>query len=79
MMFNVAEMNLMCIFDHSSKEALLADMAEALPEIDDPEMAELMCETMKHIEAVSIEKFAELAFIPAKDDDGEWGDDDETD
>jgi len=35
-MFNVEEMNLMCIFNTDSRDALVADLRESLPDVYDP-------------------------------------------
>ena len=48
-MNNVEMINLMCIFNHSSKAALIADMKASLPYIDDSDMAMLMEETVKEL------------------------------
>ena len=52
-MSNVEMINLMCIFDHSSREALIADIAASLPYIDDKDMAELMKDTLDVLDAMS--------------------------
>ena len=65
--------NLVCVFDHSSKSALIADMEASLPYIDDSDMADLMKETLRLIEAMTEAEFAELVFEPALEEDEEWG------
>ncbi|MCD8379160.1 MAG: transposon-transfer assisting family protein [Lachnospiraceae bacterium] len=76
MNFSVIEINLMCIFNRSSRKALLSDMTETLPYVEDPQMAELMRETMRHLLRISDSEFSQIEFVPAADDDGEWGDSD---
>ena len=72
-MNNVETINLMCIFDHSSKTVLIADMKASLPYIDDSEMARLMDETIEMLEAITDEEYAEIVFEPATDEDELWG------
>jgi hypothetical protein len=64
--------NLVCVFDHSSKSALIADMGASLPYIDDSDMADLMKETLRLIEAMTEAGFAELVFEPALEEGEEW-------
>ena len=71
-MNNVEMINLMCVFDHSSKAALITDMTASLPYIDDSDMANLMVETIKYLESVTEEEFAEIIFEPAMDEDEVW-------
>ena len=69
MMSNVEMINLMCIFDHSSKEALIADIMASLPYIDDKDMAELMKDTLDVLDAMTETEFSEIVFEPATDDE----------
>ncbi len=71
-MNNVEMINLMCIFDHSSKAVLITDMKASLPYIDDSDMARLMDETVKVLESMTEEEFAEIVFEPAMDEDEAW-------
>jgi hypothetical protein len=71
-MNNVEMINLMCIFNHSSKAVLLADIKTSLPYINDSDMARLMEETVKALEAMTDEEYAEIVFEPAIDDDELW-------
>lgn len=69
MMSNVEMINLMCIFDHSSKEALISDIRTSLPYIDDKDMAELMEDTLNVLEAMTETEFSKIVFEPATDDE----------
>lgn len=71
-MNNVEMINLMCVFDHSSRTVLIADMTASLPYIDDSDMAELMKETIKILESMTEEEFAEIVFTPAVDEGEAW-------
>ncbi len=68
-MNNVEMINLMCIFNHSSKRVLIADMKASLPYIDDSDMVELMEETIKVLESMTENEYAEIVFEPAIDED----------
>jgi hypothetical protein len=77
MEYNVEEMNLMCIFEHSSRSVLMEDMTASLPYIDDGEMASLMEQTIAHLKRMSDEEFAELDLEPDFDEEDEsWGEKD---
>ena len=71
-MNNVEMINLMCVFDHSSRTVLIMDMTASLPYIDDSDMAELMKETIKILESMTEEEFAEIVFEPAVDEGEVW-------
>mgnify|MGYP000602224508 CR=1 FL=1 len=60
MFFTVEETNLMCCFDTSSRKRLIAEM-KSLPinELDD-EMAELLFHTVRKLEGITDEAFAQL-------------------
>ncbi len=68
-MNNVEMINLICIFNHSSKRVLIADMKASLPYIDDSDMVELMEETIKVLESMTENEYAEIVFEPAMDED----------
>lgn len=64
MYFNVEETNLMCCFDTSSRKRLIAEM-KGLPIVElDDEMAELLFNTVRKLESISDEAFAELYIAP---------------
>ncbi len=64
MKFTVEEINLMCCFDTSSPKRLIAEMKELpIGELDD-EMAELLFNTVRKLESISDEAFAELYIAP---------------
>ena len=62
--FTVEETNLMCCFDTSSRKRLIAEM-KSLPinELDD-EMAELLFHTVRKLEGITDEAFAQLYIAP---------------
>ena len=64
MKFTVEEINLMCCFDTSSRKRLIAEMKSVpIGELDD-EMAELLFHTVRKLESISDEAFAELYIAP---------------
>lgn len=77
MKFNIEEINLMCIYDFSSRYALIHDMEESLPYATDPEIQSLMERTITKLYEISDKEFADLPLFPADymeefdlDDDG---------
>lgn len=68
---SIEMMNLMCIFDHSDRAALTRDIGASLAYIDDTDMADLMEQTVRFLENMTDEEFAEIEFEPTWDDDEE--------
>ena len=66
-MNNVEMINLMCVFEHSSKSALIADMTASLPY-----MARLMAETLQILKSMTEEAFSEISFEPALNEGEAW-------
>ena len=62
--FTVEETNLMCIFDTSSRDALIADMTAALPIFNEPEMAELAENVLDKLSGMSDAEFVALELYP---------------
>jgi len=67
-MFNVEEMNLMCIFNTGSRTALIADIQESLPDVYDPELREIMQTVAGKLELLTDDIFLEIVFSPDYDD-----------
>ena len=68
---SIEMMNLMCMFDHSDRATLIKDIGASLPYIDDTDMAALMEQTVRFLENMTDEEFAEIEFEPTWDDDEE--------
>lgn len=66
---SIEMMNLMCMFNHSGRDTLIKDMGASLPYIDDTAMADLMKQTMRFLEVMTDEEFAEIEFEPTWDDE----------
>jgi hypothetical protein len=69
-MFSSEEINLMCIFDTSSREILIAELLESLNDVYDPDMREVFESTIEKLERISDEGFAEIGFCIADEYDG---------
>jgi len=69
--FTVEEENLICVFDVSSRAALISDISEAIHDFDEPEMCGIAENTLKILDGMTDEEFSELTFNPAyhNDDD----------
>lgn len=65
--FTVEEINLMCIFNTANRGALLSGLRDCLPDIDEPEIAELVRTVIGKLEDMTDEDFAEIGFYPADD------------
>ena len=75
-MFTVEEINLLCIYSTGTRAGLLADLRQALPDITDPELREIIENAAAKLDSLSDAEYIEIqpGLIPAEDDDG---DDDE--
>lgn len=62
MIFTVEEIALIGSFDHSSKEAVLADMAEQLGLVNDIDLKESIRKTAEKIKGVSDEEFGNIDY-----------------
>ena len=71
--FSVEETNLMCIFDTSSKTALLADLRCSLPDILDPDMRDIYMSATEKLEKLSDSEFAKIGFYIAEEYTEEMG------
>ena len=64
-LFTVPEINLICIFDTSSKETILIDLKLCQKNIYEPEMIELVKTTIKKLEKITDEEFTEIGYFIA--------------
>ena len=72
--FTVEEENLICIFDINNRAALMAEIRDAIPYFEEPEMREIAKNVLKTLNVLTDEEFAGLVFVPAyynDDDDDE--------
>jgi hypothetical protein len=68
--FSTEEINLMCIYDTSNREALRNDLITALNDVYEPEMIEVFGSTLEKLDTITDDEFAEIGFYIA-DDDGD--------
>ncbi|MBC6314053.1 transposon-transfer assisting family protein [Listeria grandensis] len=61
-LFTIEEQQLMCIFDMSSKERLLADLEAALPYIYNKELMDIMNGIIGKLNSISDAVFGALPF-----------------
>jgi len=71
MLFTVEEENLVCAFDTSSRTALINNIADAMPDFEEPEMCQIAESTLKILNTLTDEEFEELTFHPAYHGDDE--------
>jgi len=67
-LFTFEEINLMCIFDTSSRTSLIDELVIALPDFDEPELVEIALSALAKLSAISDDDFAALDFYPEYDD-----------
>jgi hypothetical protein len=72
--FSVEELNLMCIFDTSSRDALRNDLVTALHDIYEPDMIDVFSGVLEKLDTITDEEFSEIGFHIADDDELTDGD-----
>ncbi|MDL2233179.1 transposon-transfer assisting family protein [Ruminococcaceae bacterium OttesenSCG-928-L11] len=71
--FTAEEINLMCIYDTSSRGALLSDLKLGLADVYDPDMREIFHTAITKLEALTDTDFSDIGFYIADeymDDEG---------
>ena len=72
-MFTVEEINLLCIYSTGTRAGLIADLRQALPDVTDPELREIIENAAAKLDAMTDAKYIAIqpGLIPAEDYDGE--------
>jgi len=70
-MFSAVEINLMCIFDTSSKKNLLCELRESMRGVSDAELREIFVSTIGKLDKISETDFTEIGLYTADEIDGE--------
>lgn len=73
MRFSLEEINLMCIYDCTSRSGLIDELEDAMEYVDDPEMLRLMEQAIDKLHRTTDTQFSALPLVPA------WEDADEVD
>ena len=73
MRYSLEEINLMCIYDCTTRSGLIDELEDAMEYVDEPEMLRLMELTIDKLHLTTDAQFAELPLVPA------WEDADESD
>lgn len=60
--FSVEEMNLLCIYDTTSRTALISDLCTGLADVYDPDMRDIFISAIEKLETMSDEEFADIGF-----------------
>lgn len=71
MKLNVEEMNLLFLFDTSTREAAIRDILSRLSSVGDEELKEICAQTAEKLKGMTDEEFAALDFDVYKEDDDE--------
>lgn len=75
MMFTYEEINLMCIYDTSSRKGLISELTKMRKylEPDEADISELTDSAIRKLERISDDEFAELELVPDfVEDDMDW-------
>ena len=67
-LFTIEEVNLMCVFDTSSRDALIAELRLAIPTFDEPEMTEIAETSLAKLNKITGVEFAALELYPVYED-----------
>ena len=67
-LFTVEEVNLMCIFDTSGKTTLIAELAAAMTDFDEPELIEIAENVLGKLNRMNDSEFATLELYPEYED-----------
>ena len=67
-LFTVEEVNLMCIFDTGSRDALITELTAALPEFDEPELAWIAESALNKLAGMDDAVYAALELYPEYED-----------
>lgn len=59
-MFTIEEINLMCIYNTDTRTGLLSGLRQALPDIYDPELREIVNTTAAKLEALTDAEYIEI-------------------
>ena len=62
MRLNVEEMNLLYMFDTSSRKAAVQDILDRFPSLENEELREICQQTVNKLEAMTDEEFAAIDF-----------------
>ena len=73
MQYSLEEINLMCIYDCTTRSGLIDELEDAMEYVDDSGMLQLMEQTIEKLHRTTDAQFADLPLVPA------WEDTDEAD
>jgi len=65
MNFTIEEENLICIFDVSSRNALITDISVAMQDFYELELREIAENILNKLKGITDDEFSELEFYPA--------------
>ena len=66
--FTVEEINMICIFDTSGKDALTTELTAAIPEFDEPELIEIAENVLCKLGKMTDAEFTALELYPEYND-----------
>jgi hypothetical protein len=66
--FTIEEVHLMCVFDTSSRAALIGELTAALSGFGEPELIEIAESALARLQGITDAEFAAMEFYPEYDD-----------
>ena len=69
MKYSIEEMNLICIYLADSRRETIANLQDARSDVDDPDMLQLIEETILYLEHINDEEFQSLDFVTDWEDE----------
>ena len=66
--FTIEEVNLICIFDISSRKRLISGLTAAMPDFDEPELTEIAVGVLDKLSKMNDADFTALIFEPEYED-----------
>jgi len=71
--FTIEEINLLCIYDTETRTGLISDLRQALPDIYDPELQEIVKNAAAKLERMTDAEYIEIqpGLIPDEEYSGE--------
>ena len=67
-LLTIEEVNLICIFDTSSRDALITELSAAVPEFEEPEMTEIAENVLDKLNNMTDAEFTALELYPEYED-----------
>ena len=71
MNFSMEEMNLICVYNATTRPSLIREIQHGLPDTADDELREIMVQVLSKLERLTDEEFSAINFYADYDEDNE--------